>query len=162
MARQFSELALVLFVCAAISNGSGHGPVFGLATPTNGKGGWSLDLGTMGRTGTDGIGIMSRAMLAYGITEDLQVSISGPVVFSSARLEPGRVTAMMPANGDFEAIGAWRFQRRDTSVGSRIETTVYAGAILPGAQKPPGLIRQPPPARRPLRYSLFKRAPAVY
>jgi universal stress protein E len=28
--------------------------------------------------------------------------------------------------------------------------------------KPPGLIRQPPPARRPLRYSLFKRAPAVY
>jgi hypothetical protein len=49
---------------------------------------------------------------------------------------------MMPANGDFEAIGAWRFQRRDTSVGSRIETTAYAGAILPGAQKPPGVIGQ--------------------
>jgi len=28
-----------------------HGPVFGLATPTNPKGGWSLDLGVNGRSG---------------------------------------------------------------------------------------------------------------
>lgn len=121
---------------------SGHGPVFGLATPTNAKGGWSLDIGTMGRVGSPDNGVMSRVMLSYGITEDLQVSVSGPAVFNFAPLPPGRVTAMMPANSDFEGIAAWRFQRRDTSVGSRLETTAYGGVILPGFQKPPGLIGQ--------------------
>ena len=132
--------AALLSVLSAVA--SGHGPVFGLATPTNVKGGWSLDIGTMGRVGNLSSGVMTRAMLSYGITEDLQISVSGPVVFSAATLAPGRVTAMMPATGDYEAIGAWRFQRRDTSVGSRIETTAYGGVILPGSQKPPGLIGQ--------------------
>ncbi len=135
-------LGVVLIAFAGTANASGHGPVFGLATPTNAKGGWSLDIGTMGRAGSPSNGVMSRVMLSYGITEDLQVSISGPAVFSSAPLPPGRVTAMMPATADFEGIGAWRFHRRDTSVGSRIETTAYAGLILPGFEKPPGLIGQ--------------------
>ncbi len=81
-------------------------------------------------------------MLSYGITEDLQVSVSGPAVFSFAPLAPGRVTVVMPATSDFEGIAAWRFQRRDTSVGSRIETTAYGGIIVPGFQRPPGLIGQ--------------------
>lgn len=121
---------------------SGHGPVFGLATPTNIKGGWSLDLGTMSRFGAEGSGAMTRAMLAYGVTPDLQISVSAPVVFSSASLLPGRLTAMMPASGDFEVLGAWRFQRRDFGVGSRFETTAYAGLVLPGAQTPSGLLGQ--------------------
>jgi hypothetical protein len=138
---------LVMSVAAALlaalpAVASGHGPVFGLATPTNVKGGWSLDLGTMGRVGSLDSGVMERAMLTYGITPDIQISVSGPVVFSSAPLAPGRVTAMMPATGDYEAIGAWRFQRRDFGVGSRDETTAYAGIILPGSQKPPGLLGQ--------------------
>ena len=128
-------LALTTIVLA-----SGHGPVFGLATPTNVKGGWSLDLGTMGRVGSGGSGAMERAMLSYGITQDIQLSVSGPAVFTAAPLAPARVTAMMPATGDYEVIGAWRFQRRDTSVGSRIETTAYGGVILPGSQKPPGVL----------------------
>ncbi len=125
-----------------IAIASGHGPVFGLATPTNGKGGWSLDIGTMGRVGTAGSSVMERAMLSYGITQDIQISVSAPAVFTSAPLAPGRVTAMMPATGDYEALAAWRFQRRDTAVGSRIETTAYGGVILSGSQKPPGLIGQ--------------------
>jgi hypothetical protein len=133
---------LVVLTAISMAFGSGHGPVFGLATPTNVKGGWSLDLGTMGRVGTDGSGVMSRAMLSYGITQDLQISVSGPAVFTSAPLAPGRVTAMMPATGDFEALGAWRFQRRDVGVGSRIETTAYGGIILPSSQTPPGLLGQ--------------------
>lgn len=134
-------LLLMLSVTEA-GLGSGHGPVFSLATPTNVRGGWSLDIGTMGRVGTPDSSVMSRAMLSYGITQDIQISVSGPAVFSTAPLAPGRVTAMMPANGDFEAIGAWRFQRSDFGVGSRIETTAYGGIILPGGQKPPGLIGQ--------------------
>jgi hypothetical protein len=83
---------------------------------------------------------MTRAMLTYGITPDLQISVSGPAVFSSAPLLPARETAMMPANGDFEALGAWRFQRRDVGVGSRLETTAYFGLIVPGPQTPPGIL----------------------
>jgi hypothetical protein len=135
-------LSAVVIGFARMAVASGHGPVFGLATPTNGKGGWSLDIGTIGRVGTEHNGVMSRAMLAYGITEDLQISLSGPVVFCSAPLAPGRTTAMMSATGDYEALGAWRFQRWDNGVGSRIETTAYGGAILPGSQKPPGLLGQ--------------------
>ncbi len=142
MLRNVVSLIVVLLAGCTIAAASGHGPVFGLATPTNVKGGWSLDIGTMGRVGTEDTGAMSRAMLSYGITEDVQISVSGPVVFSSAPLAPGRVTAMMPATGDYEALGAWRFQRRDTAVGSRVETTAYGGVILPGSQKPPELIGQ--------------------
>ncbi len=137
-----SVAAALLAALSAVA--SGHGPVFALATPTNVKGGWSLDLGTMGRVGSLDSGVMERAMLTYGITPDLQISVSGPIIFSSAPLAPGRVTAMMPATGDYEAIGAWRFQRRDIAVGSRDETTAYAGIILPGNQKPPGLLGQLP------------------
>jgi len=142
LGRNAALLGLALVASAATAGASGHGPVFALATPTNGKGGWSLDIGTMGRFGTDSSGAMTRAMLSYGITQDFQLSLSGPFVFSTAPLAPGRVTAMMPANGDYEAMGAWRFQRRDTAVGSRVETTAYGGVILPGSQKPPGLIGQ--------------------
>jgi len=34
-----------------IALGSDHGLVFGMATPTNIKGGWSFDIGLMGRAG---------------------------------------------------------------------------------------------------------------
>jgi hypothetical protein len=135
-------LGAALITCAPPVVASGHGPVFGLATPTNGRGGWSLDIGAMGRVGTQDTGAMFRAMLGYGITEDLQITVSGPAVFSSGPFEPGRVTTMMPATGDYEALGAWRFQRRDTAVGSRIETTAFGGVILPGSQKPTGMIGQ--------------------
>ena len=54
----------VLFFLLEISfsqplRASGHGPVFGLATPTNPKGGWSLDFNLMGRAG-DGFRLMFR------------------------------------------------------------------------------------------------------
>lgn len=127
-------LAASLAFDALPAMASSHGPVFGLATPTNPKGAWSLDLATIGRMGSNSGSAMERAMLSYGITGDVQISVSGPAVFSTAPLPPGRVTAMMPATGDFEAIGAWRFQRRDIGVGSRYETTAYGGIILPGSQ----------------------------
>lgn len=140
--RKAIFVTLLILSVTEIGLSSGHGPVFGLATPTDPKGAWSLDVGTMGRVGSGGSGAMERAMLSYGITGDIQISVSGPAVFTAAPLPPGRVTAMMPATGDFETLGAWRFQRRDIGVGSRLETTAYGGLILPGSQKPPGLLGQ--------------------
>ncbi|HVB57153.1 MAG TPA: hypothetical protein VNE63_12075 [Candidatus Acidoferrales bacterium] len=137
-----AALGVVLIAYAGVAQANEHGPVFGLATPTNVKGGWSLDIGTMDRIGSQSSGVMTRAMLTYGITEDLQISVSGPAVFSATPLQPARVTAMMPANGDFEALGAWRFLRRDNGVGSRLETTAYFGLIVPGFQTPPGMLGQ--------------------
>ncbi len=83
---------------------------------------------------------MLRGMLAYGITEDLQVSLSIPYVFSSAPFAPARITGMMPASGDVEAIGAWRFHRQGPRVGTRFESTAYAGIIEPGLQRPAGML----------------------
>lgn len=134
----------------ALASGSGHGPVFGLTTPTNAKGGWSVDVGFMGRAGGPDTGAMLRGMLAYGITQDLQISLSAPIVLSTAPLVPSRVTGMMPGNGDFEGIAAWRFLRRGTGVGTRFETTAYGGVIVPGPQRPRGMLGE------------LRRAPGAY
>lgn len=83
---------------------------------------------------------MSRAMLSCGITQDLQVSLTMPYVFNSAPLAPGRVTSMMSATSDFEVIGAWRFHRKGTAVGTRVESTLYAGPVIPGPQRPAGMV----------------------
>jgi hypothetical protein len=130
-----------VLAASSSARASGHGPVFTLATPTNAKGGWALDLGLMGRTGVSDTGTMFRGMLSYGITQDLQVSFSAPVIFKSAPLAPGRMTSMMPGTPDFEGIAAWRFHRQGTDVGSRFESTVYGGVIVPGPQRPAGMLR---------------------
>ena len=119
---------------------SGHGPMFGMATPTNGAGGWAIDFGAMGRVGEPDSESAVRTMLSYGIDEDLQISTSVPVVIGSAPLPAARMTGMMPGGGDFESILAWRFQRQGTSVGTRVESTAYAGLIVPGPQRPAGLV----------------------
>lgn len=128
--------AILIAVGPALANG--HGPVFSLATPTNAKGGWSLDWGVMGRAGAEDTSTMTRAMLSYGITEDLQVSFSAPAIFSSARLAPARIAGMMPTSPDFEGLLAWRFHRRAPSVGTRFETTAYGGLLVPGPQRVAG------------------------
>ncbi|MBI3047832.1 MAG: hypothetical protein HYY76_05930 [Acidobacteria bacterium] len=143
-------LATLVAGFSPAARASGHGPVFGMTTPTNAAGGWSLDLGLMGRTGDGNDGAMTRAMLSYGVTEDVQVSVSAPLVFASGPFAPARGTAMMPGSGDFEAIGAWRFHRRGTAVGTRVESTAYGGIIAPGPQKPAGMARD------------LRRAPGVY
>jgi len=110
---------------------SGHGPAYGLATPTLGKGGWSLDLALMGREGEQDMAMM-RSMVGYGITEDLQVSISLPMPLSvPLGYRPTRTMAMMPANRDVEVLVGWRFHRTGPAVGARFESTAYAGFLYP-------------------------------
>lgn len=129
---------------------SGHGPVFGMTTPTNGQDAWAIDVGFMGRKGEDDTGSMLRTMFSYGITEDLQLSWSVPVVFGSAPVAPARTAAMMPGTPDLEAIVAWRFHRQGLQIGTRFESTAYGGVIAPGPQRLAGMARD------------LARAPGVY
>jgi len=124
-------------VAPQLLKASGHGPVFALATPTNPKGGFSFDTSIMGRYG-DGSGTMLRAALGYGITENLKISFSGPVVFQAEPFPASRFAAFTPMGGDFEALGIWRFHRQDTGVGSRFETAAIGGLLLPGPQNSAG------------------------
>lgn len=112
---------------------SGHGPVFGAATPTLGKGAWSFDQAWMGQA-MDGAetSALLRSMVSYGITERLQISGSLPVPLGDTTAMPsGRMMAMMSGHPDFESLLAWRFQARPVGEGARFESTAYVGGLLP-------------------------------
>ena len=125
---------IALLVTGASVAASGHGPLFGMSTPTNGAGAWAVDFGAMGRVATPDSAAAIRTMLSYGIHEDLQISASVPFVLGSAPLPAARMTGMMPGGGDFESIVAWRFRRQGTNVGRRVESTAYGGLIVPAAK----------------------------
>jgi hypothetical protein len=122
------------FMCPQVAGASGHGPVFGGAPPTLGKGTWQLDQAWMGRVGHghSDDDQMLRTMLSLGITQDLQISASLPITLESGIYMPrGRTMAMMSSNQDFEAIAGWRFQRRAVGAGARLESTLFVGGTVP-------------------------------
>src|SRR5687767_13087456 len=126
--------AVAVTLSSAIGYASGHGPVFGGATPTLGKGAWSFDQAWMGQVmrGTTKQEQVLRSMLSLGITEKVQISASVPVPLGSSGMTPsGRMMAMMPGTRDFEALVGWRFQTRPVGIGARIESTIYVGGLLP-------------------------------
>jgi hypothetical protein len=118
-------LGLSLYAAAA-----GHGPVFGLATPTNSKGEWNFDEGVFGRTTGLGTQASFRELIGYGFTPHLMISVTLPVVLGDTRLPPTRIQP----GADFDTTLAWRFQHRATKVGSRFESTAFAGVAVPGPQ----------------------------
>jgi hypothetical protein len=95
----------------------------------------------MGRTGQGRNGAMLRGALGYGITENLKVSLSAPVVFTAEPLAPARMSAFTPMTGDIEGLLTWRFHRKDTGVGSRVESAVIGGVLIPGPQEMGGVLR---------------------
>jgi hypothetical protein len=142
-------LAVLLVAVPRLALGSGHGPVFGAATPTLGKGGWQLDQAWLGRL-VDGARTDEqtlRTMISYGITEDLQISGSVPITLTTSRVMPrGRLTTMMSPANEVEAIASWRFHRRTAGPGARFESTVTGGMSVPledvtsdGMEAAPGL-----------------------
>ncbi len=122
---------------AQLGNAADHGPVFGLATPTNPQGGWSFDLGVNGRGGTTST---LEAELTYGLTQNLKLAVSGPVVFQPDAYPRSSVTTNTPISGDFSGLAWWRFQRKDFA-GKRVESTAVAGVLVPGPQQETGLYR---------------------
>jgi hypothetical protein len=118
--------------CAA----SGHGPLFGLATPTNSQGEYSFDFGVFGRNSSPGTQTSARALVGYGFTPHLTLSFAAPVVLSNATVAPTRI---QPGD-DFESTVAWRFQHNATKVGTRFESTAFAGLIVPGPESGFGVV----------------------
>lgn len=125
--------ALILLVLLALplpATGASHGPVFGLATPTNSQGEWSFDQGIFGRSTSVGSQASIRELVGYGFTPHLTLSFTLPVVVGDTRLPPTRI---QPGD-DFDSTLAWRFQHRATKIGTRIESTAWAGLVVPGPQ----------------------------
>ena len=140
-----SLLILVAFPLVPNAAASqGHGPVFGLSTPTLRQGGWSLDAGFMGQIVGEHEMAMFRPMLSYGITENVQVSASLPLpLYTSQDMTPERVATRMPAVPDVELTLGWRFHRRELGVGSRFESTGYLAVAYPTDATRGGLTTSP-------------------
>jgi hypothetical protein len=115
---------------ARFAAASGHGPVFGLATPTNSQGEWSFDEGIFGRSTSLGSQASIRELVGYGFTPHLTVSFTLPAVVGNTALPPTRI---QPGD-DFDSTLAWRFQHRATKVGTRLESTAFGGLVAPGPQ----------------------------
>jgi hypothetical protein len=127
----FLALGALVFA-AAPAVASGHGPVFGAATPTLGRGGWSIDQAWTLRAGDeDERQQMLKTMLSFGITENLQISGSFPLAMSDGRLAPARMMSAMSSDREFEGLVAYRFQRRPVGIGGRQESTFYVGGTGP-------------------------------
>jgi hypothetical protein len=135
-ARWWGAVAAAMAM-ASVLNAADHGPVFGLATPTNPQSGWSFDLGVNGRSGTAS---NLEAELTYGLTQNIKLAVSGPVVFQPDPYPRSSVTTNTPISGDFSGLTWWRFQKKDLA-GKRIESTAVAGVLVPGPQQETGLYR---------------------
>jgi hypothetical protein len=127
-------IAVVVAIARPTSSwAAGHGPVFGGATPTLGKGGWSFDLAWMGSIGAnDASEQLLRSMISFGITEDVQISGSLPVsLVGGDRMPMGRMMAMMAFSRDVEGLASWRFHRQNVGEGARFESTAHIGGGIP-------------------------------
>ena len=135
LVRKTVAILAVLIVAAGHRDlaASGHGPVFGGATPTLGKGDWSstASMGRRNRTGDSDQ--MLRSMRS--VTDSPKICRSPaslPIeLTSTGRMPMGRMTAMMSANREAEALVGWRFQRKEVGEGARLESTAYLGGTVP-------------------------------
>ncbi len=138
--RRLAVAMAALIAIAPLLRGADHGPVFGLATPTNPQGGWSFDLGVNGRGGTGGLASTLEAELSYGITPNLKLAVSAPLVFEPDPYPRSSVTTNTPISGDFSGLAWWRFQKKDFA-GKRFESTAVGGILIPGPQEEAGVYR---------------------
>lgn len=111
---------------------SGHGPVFGAATPTLGRGGWSVDQAWTTRFGEEARRErMLKTMVTFGVTEVLQISASVPISMSSPTFAQTRMMNAMSSGRELEGLVGYRFQRRPIGIGGRRESTLYVGGTVP-------------------------------
>lgn len=120
---------------APISAQGGHGPTFGLATPTAGEGALSADVMTMSLSLMGERSVMSRTSIRYGLTPDIMLSFSVPFDIYSGPMDMfvprTRGGTMMGGFGDVEAMALWRFQKTYPGVGQRFESTLLLSALYP-------------------------------
>ncbi len=122
-------LGLVGFTAAA--SAEGHGPAFGLATPTLARGQWSSDTAVV-QVGTQADDTLSiREMLGYGITEDLQALLTFPLRRPDGSGSAIRGGGMMGSMDSIEASLQWRFHRTAPAIGTRRESALIVGFTEP-------------------------------
>jgi len=130
--RQLATATLMLTCVAANASASGHGPLFGAATPTLGRGAWSVDQAWTVRFGDEvDKEHMLKTMVTFGVTEVLQISGSIPEWMSDNTLAPARMMSAMSNEREFEGLVGYRFQRKPIGIGGRRESTLYIGGTIP-------------------------------
>lgn len=135
------HLLYAFCLSAAIAWADGHGPAFGYGTAVLGAGDTSVATAFMWRSGVTMLG----PMVSYGVTGDIQLSVSSPFHLDHGEHPVGRFMGTMPGNPEVEVLGAWRFHHRLTGVGTRWESTLYLGTSV-STQLPPRT--DGPPLRR--------------
>lgn len=120
-------------LASTLAHGEGHGPAFGLATPTLARARWSSDTAALRVDGETGSSWQLRQLLGYGVTEDLQFNLAFPLGRSGddAMLPSSRGASMMGAAETLEASVQWRFHRTAPRVGTRQESALFVGISEP-------------------------------
>jgi len=129
------RLAFIILVTISVINevnGQGHGPLYGLQTPTLAKGGFDFNAAAMSLATEDDQSFMLRYIWSYGVTEDLQINITTPTMVNRLSEAPRtRGNNNMPANGDIEASVWYRFFSNAFGVGKRFESTAILSVSTP-------------------------------
>jgi len=113
-------------------SGQGHGPLYGLQTPTLPQGNFNFNTSAMGIVTENDHSSMLRFTGMYGITEDLQANFTAPTVFRSMEDPPRtRSNSNMPANGNVEASLWYRLFSNAFDVGKRFESTLILSGSAP-------------------------------
>ncbi|WP_425391961.1 hypothetical protein [Ekhidna sp.] len=133
---------LILLTVTAISKvrAQGHGPLYGLQTPTLAKGGFDFNAAAMSLATEDDQSFMLRYIWSYGVTEDLQINITTPTMINRLSEAPRtRSNNNMPANGDIEASVWYRFFSNAFGVGKRFESTAILSVSAPTEETRSGI-----------------------
>lgn len=133
--RKFFCLTAILCLALPVL-ASGHGPVFAYATPVNSKGEWSFDQGFLFRNTGLGSQLTARSLFTYGFTPHLEVSFNAPAILADSPMPRSR----MSGGDDFESDLGWRFHHQVKGVGTRFESTAFAGIVVPGPQTGSGTL----------------------
>lgn len=127
---------IVLLSLSLQASATGHGPVFGYATPTNSQGEWSFDFGLLERNTALGSQLTARSMFTYGFTPHLQIAFTTPALLTNSDMPSSRIAG----GDDFESNVGWRFHHQAKDVGTRFESTVFGGIVVPGPQTGSGIV----------------------
>ena len=78
--KQTVLIVIVAMMALSKTYAQGHGPLFGLQTPTLAKGGVDFNAVAMSLATEDDQSFMLRYIWSYGVTEDLQLNITTPLI----------------------------------------------------------------------------------
>lgn len=128
MRRSGPLVIAALVATPAFVHAEGHGPLFGLATPTLAEGQWSSDTGFMNMASDAGGRWRAREMIGYGVTPDVQLTLTLPLDSRHAdHVANARGGAMMGKPGAVEGSLLWRFHRDAPAIGKRRESSFLVG-----------------------------------